>query len=146
MLNLAAVADVEGLEEEVAVLRASIRELAKIEDVAEHVKVLAELRHQIEALCTTLKTKDALAARAGSGRQQDLERILDELGDDLGVTPGAAPRSRPAAGQRPGARSRPRSGSERQAAERSAPDRPAPRGRRGASDRLEPRDRVGVPR
>ena len=60
MLNLAAVADVEGLEEEVAVLRASIRELAKIEDVAEHVKVLAELRHQIEALCTTLLDQASL--------------------------------------------------------------------------------------
>ena len=58
-LDLDAVAHVEGLAEEVAMLRASIRELAHprgdLGDLSEHVKILAELRHQVEALCSTLK-------------------------------------------------------------------------------------------
>ena len=40
-LDLAAVADVAGLTEEVALLRASIRRLAQHADAAEQVKVLA---------------------------------------------------------------------------------------------------------
>jgi hypothetical protein len=86
-LDLDAVAHVEGLAEEVAMLRASIRELAhprgNLGDLSEHVKILAELRHQVEALCSTLKAQQALEGRAGGAT--DLNQTLDELGDRLGV-------------------------------------------------------------
>ena len=85
VLDPAAVADVEGLEQEVAVLRASIRLLAGGGDMAAHVKVLAELRHQVEALCRALKTQRALAGRDDNGQAAEMDRRLEELGDDLGV-------------------------------------------------------------
>ena len=91
-LDLEAVADVEGLAEEVAMLRASIRELVHPHgggaDLAEHVKILAELRHQVEALCSTLKAQQALegaGGRRGGVSAAELTRTLDELGDRLGV-------------------------------------------------------------
>lgn len=85
LLDLEAVAHVEGLAEEVAMLRASIRELAHPRgDLSEHVKILAELRHQVEALCSTLKAQQALESREGG--PADLNRTLDELGDRLGVS------------------------------------------------------------
>jgi len=84
-LDLAAVADVAGLAEEVALLRASIRQLAQHADAAERVKVLAEMRHQVEALCTALKTQQALDGRSGDARAAELAQALDALGDELGV-------------------------------------------------------------
>jgi hypothetical protein len=85
MLDLEAVAHVEGLAEEVAMLRASIRELAHPRgDLAEHVKILAELRHQVEALCSTLKAQQALESREGG--PAELNQTLDDLGDRLGVS------------------------------------------------------------
>lgn len=86
-LDLESVADVEGLKEEVTVLRAAIRKLTEPGiDSAEHVKILAELRHQIEALCTTLKTQQALDGHEGRHPlTAALERVLEELGDDVGV-------------------------------------------------------------
>ena len=86
VLDLNAVADVDGLHQEVAVLRASIRQLASGgDDIAEHVKVLAELRHQIETLCRTLKTQQSLEGPDGDGRAAEMRRILEELGDQLEV-------------------------------------------------------------
>ena len=85
ILDVNAVADVEGLEQEVAVLRASIRQLANNGDMDVHVKVLAELRHQIEALCRALKTQQSLEGSDGDGRTAEMRRVLEELGDDLGV-------------------------------------------------------------
>ncbi len=86
MLDLDAVAHIEGLAQEVAVLRASIRRLAEADTaIGEHVKILAELRHQVEALCTALKTQQALEGRGGSARADELAQVLDELGDELGV-------------------------------------------------------------
>ena len=85
ILDVNAVADVEGLEQEVAVLRASIRELANNGDMDVHVKVLAELRHQIEALCRALKTQQSLEGSDVDGRTAEMRRVLEELGDDLGV-------------------------------------------------------------
>jgi hypothetical protein len=85
-LDLKAVADVDGLEQEVAVLRASIRQLANDGEIAAHVKVLAELRHQIEALCRALKTQQSLSGRDGDARAAELEQVLEELGDQLGVS------------------------------------------------------------
>lgn len=84
-LDPAAVANVAGLAEEVALLRASIRRLARHDDAAEQVKVLAELRHQVEALCTALRTQQALAGHDGDTRAAELARALDALGDELGV-------------------------------------------------------------
>ena len=85
LLDLEAVAHVEGLAEEVAMLRASIRELAHPRgDLSEHVKILAELRHQVEALCSTLKAQQALESREGG--PAELNQTLDELGDRLGVS------------------------------------------------------------
>ena len=84
-LDLASVAGVAGLGEEVTLLRASIRRLAQADGkTVEHVKVLAELRHQIEALCTALKTQQALQ-ESGEARAAELARALEALGDQLGV-------------------------------------------------------------
>lgn len=84
-LDSEAMNGVEGLADEVKLLRASIRRLAKPDDTTvEHVKVLAELRHQVEALCTALKTQQALDGN-GEAQRAELARILDELGDHLGV-------------------------------------------------------------
>jgi hypothetical protein len=85
-LDIDAVADIDGLEQEVAVLRASIRQLANDGETAAHVKVLAELRHQIEALCRVLKTQQSLSGRDGDARAAELEQVLEELGDQLGVS------------------------------------------------------------
>ena len=54
------------------------------EDLSEHVKILAELRHQVEALCSTLKAQQALEGREGGAAE--LTRTLDDLGDRLGVS------------------------------------------------------------
>ncbi len=83
-LNLAAVAGAAGLGHEVILLRAAIRHLAGDENAAPHVKTLAELRHQVEALCTALKTQHALDG-LGDDLSVDLARALEELGDELGV-------------------------------------------------------------
>ena len=83
-LDLTAVDGVQGLGHEVTLLRAAIRRLVAKEDVAPHVKTLAELRHQVEALCTALKTQHALDGR-GDDLSADLARALEELGDELGV-------------------------------------------------------------
>ena len=85
VLDLHAVANAEGLTQEVALLRASIRQLAQDDVQADRVKVLAELRHQIATLCHALKTQQALAGQNGDTRAAELARVLDELGDDLEV-------------------------------------------------------------
>ena len=88
VLDLQAVADVDGLEEEVTVLRASIRHLASGDgDVDSHVKVLAELRHQIEALCRALKTRQSLVGADGDERAAAMDRALEELDDRPEVEP-----------------------------------------------------------
>jgi hypothetical protein len=74
----------EGLTQEVALLRAAIRRLAANGDAAEDVKILAELRHQVEALCRVLKTQHELADH-GDALAEELAQALDELGDGLGV-------------------------------------------------------------
>jgi hypothetical protein len=85
-LDVDAVAHIEGLAQEVAVLRASIRQLAApVANTDRHVKVLAELRHQVQALCTALRTQQTLARRESSTQADELARVLDELGDELGV-------------------------------------------------------------
>ena len=83
--DLAAVAGVEGLAQEVALLRAAIRRLAKSGDAAGDIKVLAELRHQVEALCRALKTQRSLDGHHGDALATELAQVLEELGDGLGV-------------------------------------------------------------
>lgn len=73
-----------GLTHEVTLLRAAIRRLAGKKNAVPHVKTLAELRHQVEALCTALKTQRALADREDD-LSADLARALEALGDELGV-------------------------------------------------------------
>ena len=85
-LDSAPVADVEGIKEEIALLRAAIRRLAGDGDVAGQVKALAELRHQIDTLCTALKTQRALAGPDSDAVSATLARVLEELGDELGVS------------------------------------------------------------
>lgn len=77
--------DVAGLELEVAFLRAAIRKLARDGDAEGDVKTLAELRHQIDTLCTALRTQHALHGRDADPTSATLARVLEELGDELGV-------------------------------------------------------------
>ncbi len=72
------------LVEEVALLRAAIRRLARGDEAAVDVKTLAELRHQIDTLCTALKTQHALDGRDADAASTALARVLEELGDELG--------------------------------------------------------------
>ena len=83
-LDRAAVAGL-GLADEVALLRSAIQRLAHDEAAASQVKTLAELRHQIDTLCTALKTQHALEGRDEDVISAALARVLEELGDELGV-------------------------------------------------------------
>ena len=74
-----------GLADEVALLRAAIRRLAHDKKAAADVKTLAELRHQIDTLCTALKTQHALEGRDEDAASVALARVLEEFGDELGV-------------------------------------------------------------
>ena len=82
-LDAATVLGAEGLTQEVALLRAAIRRLAMNDDAAEDVKILAELRHQVEALCRVLKTQHELDDDDAAAA--DLAQALEALGDGLGV-------------------------------------------------------------
>ncbi|HYU17451.1 MAG TPA: hypothetical protein VEQ11_02030 [Chloroflexota bacterium] len=84
-LDSAAIVDAEGLKYEVALLRAAIRRIATNGNLADSVKVLAELRHQVETLCTALKTQHALDRRTADAVSAALARILEEIGDEIGV-------------------------------------------------------------
>lgn len=85
VLDSTAVADAEGLQDEAALLRAAIRRLAADADAGVDVKRLAELRHQIEALCTVLKTQKALDRSGADALDALLADVLEELGDEIGV-------------------------------------------------------------
>ena len=77
-------AEVAGLAVEVALLRSIIRRLSANGGIPNPMlKGLAELRHQVEALCTALKTERALAGRAEDAIAASLARVLEELGDEL---------------------------------------------------------------
>jgi hypothetical protein len=52
----------------------------------EDIKVLAELRLQVAALCRTLKTQKDLRGSVDDTVMADLTRALDELDDGLGVS------------------------------------------------------------
>ena len=76
---LAAAAELEGVDGEIAVLRILIRRVVTAGDVE-------EARHGIDALCRTLKTRHALNDRSAGQLASSLERVLDSLGSDLGVS------------------------------------------------------------
>jgi len=69
----------DSLVEEVGLLRAAIRRLAETGDEAEDVKVLAELRLQVEALGRALKTQRAL----GGDTRAELVQTLAEIDDGI---------------------------------------------------------------
>jgi hypothetical protein len=87
--DLAADVTAEDLMQEVVLLRGVIRRLAedddKAESSAEDVRILAELRHQVVALCGALKVQKALSGQAGDALAAELEQALDDLHDGLGV-------------------------------------------------------------
>jgi hypothetical protein len=88
--NAAAATTADGLVQEVALLRTAILNLAEDGDAAkssmEDIKVLAELRLQVAALCRTLKTQKDLRGSVDDTVMADLTRALDELDDGLGVS------------------------------------------------------------
>ena len=84
-IDLTTVADVEGLKDEVSMLRAAIRRLAVNGKATRHVKRLAELRHQVDTLCTALKTQRALDGRDSDALSADLAGVLEEIGDEMGL-------------------------------------------------------------
>ena len=99
-LNTAAVAGIVGIDQEVALLRAAIRRLIKDDDgkardgkadddktleAEARVEALAELRHQVDSLCTALKTQRALDGRPADVVETAVARALELLGDQMGV-------------------------------------------------------------
>ena len=78
----ATLVDATGLADEVALVRAAIRQLGDDDTVDERMKILAELRHQVETLCRALKTQRALDHDAGS---TSLAEMLEELGNQMGL-------------------------------------------------------------
>jgi hypothetical protein len=82
----------DSLVEEVGLLRAAIRRLAETGDEAAGVKVLAELRLQVEALGRALKTQRAL----GGDTQAELVQTLVEIDDGIARLGGP---ERPGAGE-----------------------------------------------
>ena len=89
-LNTAAVAGIVGIDQEVALLRAAIRRLIKDDngealEAEARVEALVELRHQVDSLCTALKTQRALDGRPDDAVSTAVARALELLGDEMGV-------------------------------------------------------------
>ncbi len=76
--DLARAAALEGVDAEVAVLRIMIKQ-----DLSQG--RLAEARRGIEALCRTLKVQYALDDRSANNLSRALARVLDEIGNELGM-------------------------------------------------------------
>ena len=77
--DLVQAAALEGVDAEIAVLRVLIKQ-----DLSEGRMV--EARRDIEALCRTLKVQYALDDRSTDNLSQALARVLDEIGNELGMT------------------------------------------------------------
>ena len=69
----------EGVDAEITVLRVLIKQ-----DLSEG--RVAEARRGIETLCRTLKVQYALDDRSTDNLSQALARVLDEIGNELGMT------------------------------------------------------------
>lgn len=77
-LELEVAAALRGVEDEIAVLRMLIRRVARKGDVE-------ATRKGIETLCRALKVQYALEGRSAEGLAGSLARVLDELGNELGM-------------------------------------------------------------
>jgi hypothetical protein len=76
--DLAQAAALEGVDAEIAVLRVMIQQ-----DLSRG--KLTEARRDIDALCRTLKVQYALDDRSTDNLSQALARVLDEIGNELGM-------------------------------------------------------------
>jgi hypothetical protein len=80
--------DAADLTAEVVLLRSAIRRLAAVETVPDRtLKGLAELRHQVEALCTTLRAQRALAPRPEDPAQLAVSQALERIGAEALAEP-----------------------------------------------------------
>ena len=77
-LELEVAAALRGVEDEIAVLRMLIRRVARKGDVE-------ATRKGIETLCRALRVQYALEGRSAEGLAGSLARVLDELGNELGM-------------------------------------------------------------
>lgn len=77
-LEMEVAAALRGVEDEIAVLRMLIRRVAREGDVE-------ATRRGIETLCKALKVQYALEGRSADGLAGSLARVLDELGNELGM-------------------------------------------------------------
>lgn len=77
-LELEVAAALRGVEDEIAVLRMLIRKVAREGDVE-------ATRRGIETLCRALKVQYALEGRSADGLAGSLARVLDEVGNELGM-------------------------------------------------------------
>jgi len=76
---LAAATALDGVDAEIAVLRILIRRVATKGDIE-------AARRGIDTLCRTLKARHALDDRSAGQLATSLERVLDSLGSELGVS------------------------------------------------------------
>lgn len=76
---LAAAADLDGVDSEIAVLRVLIRRVATTGDIE-------AARGGIDTLCRTLKARHALDDRSAGQLATSLGRVLDSLGGELGAS------------------------------------------------------------
>jgi len=77
-LEMEVAAALRGVEDEIAVLRMLIRKVAREGDVE-------ATRRGIETLCRALKVQYALEGRSAEGLAGSLARVLDEVGNELGM-------------------------------------------------------------
>ena len=75
---LAAAAQLDGVDGEIAVLRILIRQVVSAGD-------LEAARRGIDTLCRTLKARHALDEQATGRLATSMERVLDSLGGELEV-------------------------------------------------------------
>ena len=75
---LAAAAELDGVDAEIALLRILIRRFVRTGQID-------AARRSIDSLCRTLKARHALDDRSADQLASSLERVLDSLGGDMGV-------------------------------------------------------------
>ncbi|HEX2988167.1 MAG TPA: hypothetical protein VHS06_08365 [Chloroflexota bacterium] len=78
-LELEVASALHGVEDEIAVLRMLIRRVAREGD-------LEATRKGIETLCRALKVQYALDGRSADGLAGSLAKVLDEVGNELGMS------------------------------------------------------------
>ena len=78
-LGLQVAAALRGVDDEIAVLRMLIRKVAREGDVE-------TTRRAIDTLCRALKVQYALDGRPAEGLASSIARVLDELGNEMGMS------------------------------------------------------------